>query len=86
MGVIMVYKPTYNWGGPSCILQQANKYQHGNKLSGKLPFVATCYEHKQQGPLQYVTSGNWILLHIFCIFIVPIIELVKPVSIVWSLM
>jgi hypothetical protein len=29
MGIIMVYKPTYNWGGPSCVITQ-------KKTEGKL--------------------------------------------------
>ena len=29
----------------------SKRYQYGNRLSGKLPFVATFYEFKPRGPL-----------------------------------
>ena len=64
MGVIMVYKPTYNWGAPSCIdLSQftwnmmehkGNKHHSSNCEKVTAPSFATV-----QGLLQNVGRSIW---------------------------
>ena len=40
MGIIMVYKPTYNWGAPSCTIAGPLREQHSLTATAHLGLVA----------------------------------------------